>query len=103
MKQLLIQWNNSFPLDRVYRQKYKIPFGSEEHRRINQIDVYYDWLEDKLFQDYHQELLEDAERKEAYEKDGILNKEAEKEIEEGLEDVFDSLDVTQLNEKQEDG
>lgn len=98
IKQLLIYWNNTFPFDRVYRQKHNIAFGSKEHREINQIDVCYDILEDKLFEKFYEEQLEKKGLKEAYAKDGILNKESTIALEESLEDVFDSLDVTKLNE-----
>ncbi len=103
LKNLLIYWNNKFPFDRVYRQKHGIAFGSEEHRRVNQIDVYNDALEDRLFTEFYEEQAERKRLQEAYAKDGILNKEASKALEESLEEVFDNIDVTKLNEDQDGG
>jgi len=97
MRDLLIHWNNQFPFDRVYRQKHNIAFGSEEHRRVNQIDVYNDILEDKLFDKFCENLVERRKMEEAYKKDGILNQEANKALEQSLEDVFDNMDITELN------
>lgn len=57
-KNLLVNWNNSFPLDRVYRKKYNIAIHSEAHRDISQVDVYLDWLEDELYDDLRKEIEE---------------------------------------------
>lgn len=64
----IIRWNNRYPLDREYRKKYNIGFGSPQHREVNQVDIYLDWLEDQLNKEYL-ELAKDEIRKEKeYEK-----------------------------------
>lgn len=58
-KQLMTWWNVTFPLDKWYREKYNLRFNSEEHRSVNPIDIYLEWVEDEL----HKELLEKAVQK----------------------------------------
>lgn len=40
-------WNMLYPLDKYIREKYKIRFGSPEHRQVNYIDALYEFLEDR--------------------------------------------------------
>ena len=102
LKQLLIVWNNTFPYDKLYRQKYNIPFGSEEHRKTNQIDIYLDILEDKLFEKYREEYTENKKLKEDYKKDGLMNKNIADVTEEEFNDIFDQVDLTQFNTKEDE-
>ena len=71
-KKFLIWWNNNFPLDRAYRKKYNIAFNSEEHKKVNQIDVILDMIEDELFEEHLKEHKERQERYQSYEKEGNL-------------------------------
>lgn len=47
----IIVWNNQFPLDYWWRNKYNIPFGSKAHREMSFIDMYRDWLEEKMIKE----------------------------------------------------
>lgn len=42
-------WNINFPLDRWWRIKHKIPFGSKAHLEANFIDMLIEFEEDKIF------------------------------------------------------
>lgn len=44
----IISWNNRFPIDYWWRKKYKVAFGSEEHRKVDFITMYIDYREEKL-------------------------------------------------------
>lgn len=58
LRRQIIDWSNKFPLDSTYRRKHNIIFNSPQHRELNQIDIYFDWLESKI----HEEFLEEARR-----------------------------------------
>lgn len=49
----IIEWNNRFPVDRWWRNKYNIPFGSPAHRKSNFLDQLFEYREDKLFNRYN--------------------------------------------------
>jgi len=74
-EKFLIEWNNRFPMDRAYRKKHGITFGSKEHRELNQIDIYLDALEDRLFEKLISIYQNEKNDQDAYKNDGIWLKE----------------------------
>ena len=96
-EQFLITWNNRFHKDRLFRKKYGIAFGSKQHREINQIDVFLDILEDKMFEKYTNQFREEERLLNVYKtKHQVL-----KEIELGdkkWDDLFDKIDVTKMQD-----
>lgn len=100
-EELLILWNNRFPLDRSYRKKHNIAFGSSKHREVNQIDVYLDALEDKVYEKHIELHRIEKEGLEMYKKTGEWLKEStlgDKEFDE----LFDKLDVSKFSDKKEE-
>lgn len=69
-RSFIIQWNNLFPLDRYYREKYKIPFGSSQHLEMHQMDILMEYLEDKAYEDKTTEALELITKQKRLEQDG---------------------------------
>ena len=59
-RDFIIWWNNTFIYDKWWREKYKIAFNSPEHRLANQIDIFIEYSEDKLFREI---VEEDTEKK----------------------------------------
>lgn len=41
-------WNIRYPLDRWWREKHKIAFGSEAHRRVSFLDIRFEYEEDLI-------------------------------------------------------
>ena len=99
-EEFLISWNNKFPKDREYRKKYNIAFGSVEHRKLSQIDIFYDSLEDKIFDKYVNKYRTEREGLEEYQKTGKWLKESAIPSKKH-DELFDKLDIDQLNEKEE--
>ena len=99
-KELMIWWNNAFPKDHDYRQKYKIAFGSSEHLLINQIDVYLEALETRLYTSYIESYQEEQNGLETYKKTGNWLKERELD-EKRFSELFDAVDVESFNKKKE--
>lgn len=97
-EKFLISWNNRFPKDRIYRKKYNIPFGSQQHKDTSQIDAFLDVLEDTLYQKHIDMYKREKEALETYKNTGKWLKEStldEKEFDE----LFDSVDVTKFNKQ----
>lgn len=99
LRHLLITWNNTFPFDRLWREKYNVPFGSKKHKSMCQIDIYLDILEDRLFHEYREEQRELKEMEGRYKSEGFINKNyQEKDIsDERFNDIFNNIDVTEFN------
>lgn len=88
------QWNSLFPFDYLFRRKYKIPFGSDEHRKMSFFDMKYD-LQEAKFMEY---IISVKKYGEQYK--GQLLKEKEGQIEmakQMLKDEFDNLDLSEFD------
>ena len=98
-KEFLIEWNSLFPLDRWWRKKNNVTFNSKQHRETSYIDIFYEWLEDSVFDDHFENLGKEEKRKEHYRKTGEwIIEEFSKEKEKELIDLFDNMDISQFNE-----
>ncbi len=96
LRQFLIDWNNLFPLDRLYREKFNIAFNSVEHRRLNQIDVKLFFLESHMYNSLEKDYIENKRKLENYQEKGLILKDLPKEK---IEDLFDSIDVKNFSRK----
>lgn len=77
----IIRWNNTFPLDYWWRTKHGIPYGSKAHKEMSFIDMYFEYLEEKMFK----EKFEDEPKNE-----NSVSKISQNEIDED----FDNLDLS---------
>lgn len=99
IKNYLLQWNTKFPFDRKYRKKYNIGFMSPEHKALNQIDIYLDIAEDHIVDNF---VIQHSKKTKAIEKYNKTGQFIDDSISESIEnDLFDKLDVSKLNSKQE--
>lgn len=91
LRTFIINWNNTFPLDRWWRDKYKIPFGSSAHLEANQIDIFIEYIEQKAYEDHRLQLLENDAKKERYKKDGWIS--VNDEVPEVSDEEFDNVKI----------
>jgi len=59
VRQHIIDWNNKFPLDKWWRTKHNIAFGSEQHLAISQYDILFEYIEDELFKQISEDQSDD--------------------------------------------
>lgn len=83
-KRFILKWNNTFVYDRWYRQKYKIPFGSEAHRKVCQIDIVFEYLEELLFMEYQTNLEKKKENEKLISQGVWLREQIEEEMSDKL-------------------
>jgi len=48
VRRQIIDWNNKFPCDRLWREKHNIPFMSQAHKEISFLDQIFELEEDRL-------------------------------------------------------
>jgi hypothetical protein len=96
LRSQIIDWSNRFPLDGSFRKKYNIAFGSEEHRKINQIDVYLEWLEEKLHSEFLEKAKQEIEDEKEFRKGNWL-KDSQSDAEDEI--LFSKLNVSSINEQ----
>lgn len=73
LKDFVIQWNNENPLDRWWRQRYKVPFGSSAHLEISQAHIAFEYLEQQIYTAQAEQMQEEEKRKERLKENGWLN------------------------------
>lgn len=71
----LKMWNIKFPYDKLWRDKYNIPFRSKAHLEMSQINIYLDIREDILIKKLQAERLEFLKNKKEYSSNNSLFKE----------------------------
>jgi len=49
IKTAIEEWNLNFPIDRWWRRKHSIPFGSKLHNEASLIDMWFEFQEDLLY------------------------------------------------------
>lgn len=86
----IIDWNNKFPIDRWWRIKHNIAFGSVDHRNANFIQMFLEYEEDEMIR----KLSDRSDSQETSEFDlGDGEKMSQSEIDE----EFDNLDIDKFN------
>lgn len=94
LKGFIIRWNNDNPLDKKFRDKYKIAFNSTEHRNSNQLDILFEHLEDQLFIEYDNSIEQRINKEKQYEVGQWL--EEVKMSEQEAQDLFDKIDIFKI-------
>lgn len=90
-RSLVFFWNEKYPCDRWFREKYKISWNGSAHREHNIIDMYYEYIEDSIFGNFQKTAEEDRANLELLKK-GIWLKETI-EDQDVSDDIFDKLDL----------
>lgn len=90
LKKFVISWNNHFPLDKWWRERYRIPFGSPAHLEANQTDILFEYLEQEAYAERDLSAMEEVKRKALLEKGIWINK---VEVpEDNIDEMFDKIE-----------
>lgn len=88
---------HQFPIDYWWRKKYNIPFNSPQHRQMSLIDIYFEYREEMLIEEYRRKTEEEQEAAE----NEILkinnSKEVVKMTNKEIEEDYDNLDLSQFD------
>ncbi len=79
-RNLVIDFNNRFPFDKIWREKHGVALFSEKHLKTSQIDIYLEWLEGQLFEEFKKQisderLMNEEVKKGKYIKEAVESKE----------------------------
>lgn len=88
----IINWNNRFPVDRWWRNKYKVAFGSEQHKQMNFITMFIDYEEEKVFRKIEKDKDPDNV-------DMFANDKIQKLSKSEIDKEFEDLDISEFNKK----
>jgi len=98
----IIFWNNLFFFDKIWREKHKIPFASEAHKKQAFLAIFFEYQEDKFLEKAKEEILNKQEEDKFSYKDfdgKIVNVDfsglqGEKMSKQEIDEEFDNLDLT---------
>lgn len=85
LRKFIIQWNNNYPIDFLWRKKYGVAFGSPEHRQMSFLDMMFDLEEEIMMNNLYKKR----------EQNSIEN--VNKNKNEISDYDFDNLDVSKFN------
>jgi len=97
LEDFVYNWNNNFPIDRWWRQKHQIPFNSPVHRDSCFIDMYFEFLEDRLWE----KVVKSGEKERDEDRYIPGRRDLFKKVrltQEEIDDQFDKIDISKLNE-----
>ena len=102
VKRYVMYWNVRFPIDKWWRFKHKIPFGSERHLEASFIDMLFEYEEEAMYREYFKSLSEENSKGENVYEPGsgdIFRAESYEMTDDESQDLYDSIDIKALNEK----
>lgn len=97
ISKFIINWNSKFPIDYWWRNKYKIPFGSKEHRETDFIKMFIDYEEEKMINELKDKYDEDKEREEEGEFAEIGKPSSKTMSKKEIDTAFDDIDLNKFN------
>ena len=62
IRHVIADWDNRFPLDRWWRCKYNVPYLSKEHRESTFFGQYFEYHEDRMYDEYFRKRQEGAKK-----------------------------------------
>ena len=83
----IIDWNNKYPFDYIWRKKYGVAFGSSEHRHMSFLDMIFDLEEDKMMTNLYKQRESNKQ----------LTQRNENEI---SDEEFDEINIDDFNHKE---
>jgi hypothetical protein len=86
------QWNLRFPFDYQWRLKYKVAFGSPQHRAMDFFDMRFDILEERYIQALQLSIKDSSESQ----KQLLKHQRVHDQI---SDDEFENLDISSFNDK----
>lgn len=96
------QWASQYPYDFLWRKKYNVPFGSDQHKNTTHIQMLIDLYEDRFYknlikmQDSH--YFDESKLEEV--RTGTSGKSVVVSMSQSeIDEEFDKLDLSQFNDK----
>lgn len=99
VSRFIVNWNDKFPIDYWWRTKYKIPFGSEQHRQSDFIKMFIDYEEEKMINEYINKSIKNKEEIEEGEFSELGEPSGKSMTKEEIDQAFDDIDLDKFNKK----
>lgn len=89
----ILEWNIKYPVDRWWRKKHNIPFNSSAHRECSFVDMFFEFREDKMYEEAYKNM---SNKDTAYKPDSRDFLKPAPEITDVSDEDWDDLDLDKL-------
>ena len=86
----VLLWNLEFPIDRRWRKRHKVSFGSEQHLKTSFVSMLFEEEEDLLYDSFIPKEESEEEKNHFLKRRGIITTEQ-------FDDFYDKLDLSQFD------
>jgi len=102
-RNFIVSWNDDFPIDLWWRRRNNVSFNSPKHRCMSFIDMYFEYEEEKMIEEYSEYKKERENDLEDYQITGkwLKRKTVRKSTKGEIDAWFD--DMTDLKNMNKDG
>lgn len=98
----VVKWNLEFPIDRWWRDKYKVPYLSAQHKEACFLDMLFEYIEEQIKEKVTIKIQKSttSDKTEEYVPGSgdFLKTSLSSNIE--IDDVFDKLDISKIRANQ---
>jgi len=101
LRDFIVRWNQLYPIDRWWREKYKVALNSEQHRNTRIIDMRMEWEEDRF---YKQLLYEQQPISQYVPGRGVwLKKSTQQQLtNDEIDDIYDKISITDIQDESDE-
>lgn len=85
----VIKWNNDFPIDRWWREKHNVAFGSKFHKEVDFIQMFLEYEEDLMVSNLSNSNTEETS--------DFFSDQGKKLSTKQIDEAFDEFDFNDLN------
>jgi hypothetical protein len=101
LKDFIVQWNNRYPWDLWWRNRYKVGFGTSQHKEISHVDMLMEYIEYRHIEQLKKQREEDEENAEN-ESIGITKGDNKNKMsKKAVDKAFDDLNLDEFNNLEE--
>lgn len=101
LRSFVEEWNLKYPIDKWWRDKYNVPFGSAAHKAQSMLDMRLDFEEELMFLQQKRRISTEQSSSYQFGSGSWLKKQIVKPTQQQLDKDFDRIDVTSDNIKEE--
>lgn len=93
---IVAEWNVNFPIDHWWRRKHSIPFNSPKHREVSFLDMYFEFVEDRLYRISAEKILSEKDENDLFNDKYVAGKKNFLKQQEGTDGDYDDIDLSQF-------
>lgn len=90
----VIKWNNDFPIDRWWRNKHNVAFGSQRHKEVDFIQMFLEYEEDIMVSNLSKPSTEETF--------DFLSHQGKKISKKQIDEDFDNFDISEMDDTETD-